>query len=144
MAETLFDVLKSEHKEITRLRDKAEKDPRRFAEFAEELNTHVHAEEKVFYTPLKDSAPVHEMVLEGFAEHHVVDLIITDMDRDPAGSDEWQAKFKVMSENLDHHIQEEEKELFPAAEKVLGRQRAVELSREYSHAEELITSAGRG
>lgn len=143
MAQDLFEVLKREHKEVKRLLGVAEKDPRRFSEFAEELDRHVHAEERVFYTPLKGERTLHEMILEGFEEHHVVNSIIKEMSRKTTGSDEWTAKFKVMTENLGHHIEEEEEKLFPAARKVLDRDRQVEMADQYSRAEELIGSAGR-
>lgn len=144
MAEDVFDVLKKEHKEIKRLLGEAEKDPRRFSEFSEEVDRHVHAEEQVLYMPYKDEQKLHEMILEGFEEHHVVSTIIKEMDGETAGSDEWAAKLTVMSENLEHHIDEEEKELFPAAEKLVGRDRAMEMARQYSSAEqELVGSAGR-
>lgn len=144
MPETVFDVLKREHKEIKKLFQKAEKDPREYAQFAEELETHVSAEEQTVYKPLEKEKQVHEMVLEGFEGHHVVSLIMQEMESQIAGSEEWRAKFKVMSENLEHHIEEEEKQLFPAAEKAIGRERAVEMAEQYQSAErELVGAMGR-
>ncbi|MRR11747.1 hemerythrin domain-containing protein [bacterium] len=144
MRETVFDVLKREHKEIKQLLQKAEKDPREYARFAEELETHVSAEERTVYSPLKQEKQVHEMVLEGFEEHHVVHLIMQEMESQTAGSEEWEAKLKVMSENLEHHIEEEEKQLFPAAEKAIGREHAVEMAEQYQSAErELVGATGR-
>ena len=144
MPETVFDVLRKEHKEIKQLLQKAQRDPRQFSAFAEELNTHVAAEEQTVYTPLKSEKAVHELILEGFAEHHVVNLIMQEIEGETAGSEEWQAKFKVMSENLEHHIEEEEKEMFPAAEKAIGRERSMEMAARFESAEhELVGSAGR-
>lgn len=140
--ETVFDVLKKEHKEIKQLLQKAEKDPRQFSAFTEELTTHVQAEEKTVYKPLMKEEAVHEMILEGFEEHHVVDLVVKEMQKTTTGGEEWQAKFKVMSENLEHHIEEEEKEMFPAAEKAIGKQRAVEMAGQFEKAEkELVGTA---
>lgn len=47
MAKTVFDLLKKDHQEIRQLRDQVEKDPRKYQEFAQELNSHVEAEEQV-------------------------------------------------------------------------------------------------
>lgn len=144
MAGDIFDVLKKEHKKIQRLLDEAGKDPRQFSEFSEEVQRHVDAEEETFYTPLKGDTKLHEMILEGFEEHHVVAAISREMGREVTGSDEWKAKFKVMTENLEHHIDEEEMQLFPAAEKVIDQRRAREMAESYSSAErELVGSAGR-
>ena len=144
MAETVFTVLKREHKEIKRLMKDAEKDPAKFSSFAEELNTHVVAEEEIVYAQLKEEKTVHEMVMEGFEEHHVVDLIMQEMKAGRPGSEEWQAKFKVMSENLEHHIEEEEEKMFPAAEKAIGRNKSFEMAEAFENAEsKLVGSAGR-
>lgn len=143
MAETVFDVLKKEHKEIKQLMQKAEKDPGQFSAFSEELNKHVQAEEQVVYQTLKDEKSVHEMILEGFEEHHVVDLIMREMKSGTEGNEKWQAKFKVMSENLEHHIEEEEQQMFPSAEKAIGRERATEMAKEYESAEKQLVGSGR-
>lgn len=141
MAETLFTVLKKEHKEIKGLLKEAEKDPRKFSEFTDELNSHVQAEEQTFYTPMKDEKELHELILEGFEEHHVVDLIVKEMQSGAAGSEEWQAKLGVLRENLEHHIEEEEQQMFPKAEKVVGRTRAFEMAEEYQRAEQALVGS---
>lgn len=144
MAETVFTTLKNEHKEIKRLMKQAEKDPGQFSSFTKELNSHVHAEEQVVYMQLKEEKSVHELIMEGFEEHHVVDMIVKEMEQAGPGSEQWQAKFKVMSENLEHHIEEEEQQMFPKAEKAVGRGRAMEMAEEYESAESaLVGSAGR-
>lgn len=143
MAGTVFDVLKKEHAEIKQLMQKAEKNPRQFSAFTTELNKHVQAEEQVVYQALKKEDAVHEKILEGYEEHHVVDLIIREMQRGTEGNEKWQAKFSVMSENLEHHIEEEEHKMFPTAERAIGRQRAMELAKEYQAAESQLVGAGR-
>lgn len=144
MAETVFDVLRREHKEIRQLMRKAARDPRQYSGFSEELNAHVVSEERTLYTPLKSDKSVRDIVLEAFEEHHIVGLIMREIEGEAAGGEEWQAKFKVMSENLEHHIEEEEQTLFPAAEKAIGPKRARELTGRYHSAEaELVGSAGR-
>lgn len=144
MAEMVFTTLKREHKEIRGLMQKAEKDPARFAEFTTALSGHTHAEEKTLYKQLENEKQMREMILEGYEEHHVVELVVQEMQKQQAGGEQWQAKFKVMQENLEHHIEEEESDMFPAAEKVMGRSRAMEMAEEYERAEAaLVGSAGR-
>lgn len=138
MPETVFSVLKKEHKEIKALLKKAEKDPGQFQAFTEELTTHVRAEEQTVYKPLMKEQAVHEMILEGLEEHHVVNLVVKEMQKSKAGDEVWKAKFKVMTENLEHHIEEEEQQMFPAAEKAIGREKAVQMAEQYSKAEKQL------
>jgi hemerythrin-like domain-containing protein len=59
-------------------------------------------------------------VLEALEEHHAVDLIVSEL-HEVAGDDEqWTAKFKVLQETIQHHIDEEEGEMFRTARGVLG------------------------
>lgn len=141
MAETLFTVLRKEHKEIKSLLKEAEKDPRKFSEFTEELNGHVHAEERTLYTPMKNEKELRELILEGFEEHHVVDLIVGEMQGGAAGSEEWHAKLGVLRENLEHHIEEEEQQMFPKAEKVVGRAHAFEMAKEYERVHQTLVGS---
>lgn len=142
MAEdSVFDVLKREHKEIKKLLQTCEKEPGHFQELAEELTRHTKAEEKTFYAPLKNEQSTHEMVLEGFEEHHVVELIMKEMQKTPQGSDVWKAKLKVMAENVQHHIEEEEGQMFPEAKKILGKERAQMIAQEFQQAERQFAGA---
>ena len=87
-----------------------------------ELNAHELMEEKVLYPALQSHPQTRDVVLEGFEEHHVADLIVDEL-REVATSDEaWGAKFKVLKESLEHHIQEEEGKMFPLARGIFSRQ----------------------
>ena len=87
-----------------------------------ELTAHELIEEKLLYPALKAHAEAREIVLEGYQEHHIADVIVKEL-HDVAKDDErWGAKFKVLKENLEHHIEEEEGEMFRTARAVLGRE----------------------
>jgi Hemerythrin HHE cation binding domain len=87
-----------------------------------ELNAHELMEEKVLYPALQAHPQAREIVLEGFEEHHVADLIVTEL-HDVATNDEaWGAKFKVLKENIEHHIQEEEGNMFRLARGIFSRE----------------------
>jgi hemerythrin superfamily protein len=81
----------------------------------EELEVHTTIEEEIFYPAIRDQdEELSETVDESLQEHHVVDVLMNEM-RDLAdGSDEWVAKMTVLIENVEHHADEEEQELFPA------------------------------
>lgn len=83
-----------------------------------ELMAHERMEEDVFYPALRSSAGAKEIVLEGYEEHHVIDLILDELLEVPEESDEWKAKLKVLQENIEHHIKEEEGEMFEKAKQV--------------------------
>jgi iron-sulfur cluster repair protein YtfE (RIC family) len=86
------------------------------------LTVHELIEEKVLYPALKPHAESRDIVLEGYQEHHVADLLVKEL-HDLAKDDErWGAKFKVLKESLEHHIEEEEGNMFPTAREVLSRE----------------------
>ena len=86
-----------------------------------ELNIHEMIEEKVLYPALEAHAEAREIVLEGFQEHHVADLIVRELRALATRDERWGAKFKVLKENIEHHIKEEEHEMFRTARAVLSR-----------------------
>ena len=80
----------------------------------EELEVHTKIEEEIFYpavTKLNDE--IHELVTEGLEEHHVVDNLMAEVKALSPSDEEWAAKIKVLIENVEHHAEEEEQEMFP-------------------------------
>ena len=92
-----------------------------------ELNVHEAIEEQILYPALEPHAEAHEIVLEGFQEHHVADLIVKELHDVATDDEQWGAKFKVLKENVEHHISEEEKIMFPAARGVLPKEELLAL-----------------
>ena len=84
-----------------------------------ELTAHERVEEEVFYPALVEHPGARELVLEGYEEYGVVDRILGELDGTPVEHERWAATFSVMMENLEHHIEEEEGELFEKARQVL-------------------------
>ena len=88
----------------------------------QELKAHEMIEEKILYPALKAHPEGLVIVLEGFQEHHVADLIMKELHAVSKSAEEWGAKFKVLKENLEHHIQEEEGPMFRTARGVFSRE----------------------
>ena len=86
-----------------------------------ELEVHTTLEEEIFYPAVKAKADEkgQELVAESLQEHHVVDVLMKEMKRLDPEKPEYEAKFTVLMENVEHHAEEEEKEMFPDAEKKL-------------------------
>jgi hemerythrin-like domain-containing protein len=76
------------------------------------LTVHEQMEEAVLYPALKEHAETKEIVLEAYEEHDVVDTILGELEQTPVDDETWHAKLTVMRENLLHHIEEEEGEMF--------------------------------
>ena len=97
-----------------------------FEQLVDELGIHERIEEEIFYPALQKLPKAREDVLESFEEHHLVDEIVTEMDVE-TDDEKWKAKFTVMKENIEHHIEDEEEKLFPKAEELLGEKKLGEL-----------------
>jgi len=122
-------LLKDDHKELKALMKRAETLTDRavkarrdlFATVKRELDAHELIEEKIFYPALKNRPAAKDIVLEGYQEHHVADLLVAELARLPKSDERWGAKFKVLQENIEHHIEEEEGEMFKRARSVFSR-----------------------
>ena len=86
------------------------------------LSVHEAIEERILYPALKAHEEATEIVLEGYQEHHLADLVIKELHQLARNDETWGAKFKVLKESLEHHIQEEEREMFRIARAVLTRE----------------------
>jgi iron-sulfur cluster repair protein YtfE (RIC family) len=81
---------------------------------ANELEVHTTIEEQVFYPWARGlSKDIAEIVDEGVEEHHVVDVLLGEIAGLEPATDEWTAKLTVVIENVEHHAEEEENEMFP-------------------------------
>jgi hemerythrin-like domain-containing protein len=98
-----------------------------FATIKGELTIHEVIEEEIFYPALKSHPKAKDMVLEGYEEHHVVDLLMGELENLDVSDPTWGAKAVVMKENIEHHIEEEEGEMFPKARQVFDRGELQEL-----------------
>ena len=93
------------------------------ATLSKALTIHEMIEEKVLYPALKEFPEARDIVLEGFQEHHVADLIAKELEGVSTTDEQWGAKFKVLKENIEHHIQEEEGPMFRTARGVMPADR---------------------
>jgi hemerythrin-like domain-containing protein len=92
-----------------------------FSTIKGELTIHEVIEEEIFYPELKAHPKAKDIVLEGYQEHHVVDLVMKELEETPVDDERWGAKAKVMVENVRHHMEEEEGEMFKQARSVFDR-----------------------
>jgi hemerythrin-like domain-containing protein len=86
-----------------------------------EFAIHELIEEKVLYPALKAHPEATDIVLEGYQEHHVADVLVEELHDLPKDDERWGAKFKVLQESIQHHIEEEEGKMFRTARAVFSR-----------------------
>jgi hemerythrin superfamily protein len=98
------------------------------AKIFEELEIHTKIEEALFYpTVTKLNDEIHELVTEGIEEHHVVDGLMAEVKGLRPSDEEWPAKMKVLVENVEHHAEEEEQEMFPKIRSAMDKDARAEL-----------------
>jgi len=136
------ELLKKQHREVKALFGKAKKaksaDRRNVMdEITQKLQTHMTIEEEIFYPAVRelDSKKTDEIVPEAYEEHHVVKLVLAELPDVDLDDEQYEAKVTVLSELIEHHVEEEETEMFKSAEK-LGAERLGELG------DEMNTAAG--
>ena len=120
------DLLKKQHKEVKALFKKVEntenaRERRRLMEeIAAALDGHATIEEEMFYPAVRglETQKAEEMVMEAFEEHHVVKLVLAELPQVDPEDERFEAKMTVLSELVEHHADEEEKEMFKAAQKL--------------------------
>ena len=108
-----------------------------------ELKLHEMIEEKVLYPALEAHPEARDIVLEGFQEHHVADVIVNELHSVARNDEVWGAKFKVLKENLEHHIDEEEGEMFRTARAVFTRDQLQTMGAKMARMKALATRSRR-
>ena len=86
-----------------------------------ELEIHSAIEEEIFYPALREAGDEdgQKIVAEALEEHRLVKQLISELRGLHVQDEQFEAKFKVLTENVEHHADEEESEMFPEAEDVL-------------------------
>ena len=92
-----------------------------FSRIKDELTVHETIEEEIFYPALKAHPRAKEIVLEGIEEHNVVDTLLGELSEIAPSQETWGAKATVMRENVEHHIEEEENNMFAKARRIFDR-----------------------
>lgn len=93
-----------------------------------ELETHTRIEEDIFYPAVRelDEEELTETVAEGIQEHHVVKILMREIE-EVTGDETFESKMTVLIENVEHHAEEEETDLFPDVREKMGEPRLQEL-----------------
>ncbi|NWE45241.1 hemerythrin domain-containing protein [Pseudomonas gingeri] len=127
-----IDLLKSDHERVkailTQLSESTDRALKKrmdlVAKLEMEISIHTRLEEEILYPAFKKAGGKEqdEMYYEAKEEHRTVDsLVLPDLKTTDPSSPEFAGRAKVVKELLEHHIEEEETEMFPQAKKLLGK-----------------------
>src|SRR5919202_1542505 len=128
-------LLEQQHDEVKKLFtriEKAEGDEawRLFTQIRDRLTLHEELEETHLYPKLKQEDTTGELVLESYQEHHVIDVLLDELGNMKPADEAFQPKVKVLQENVEHHIEEEEKSLFPKVRKLWDTDKREQIGRQ--------------
>jgi len=97
----------------------------------EELTVHTYIENESMYPAVRRLAPdLEDDVLESYEEHHLADVLCAELAAMPPSSERFDAKVKVLIENVTHHIDEEERDWFPKVRQALSQSQLNDIGRE--------------
>ena len=140
-------MLKQQHRQVEKLFKEFEAAksaaPREktFTQIADALAVHATIEERHFYPAVKEEQ-TEEILLESVEEHLEVKRIIADLLDMEAEDEEFEAKMKVLQENVEHHVEEEETDLFPKVEKLFDAETLEDIGVAMADTEEQLRSEG--
>lgn len=116
-------LLRADHREVSDLFDQYEKTRAQskkktlVAEICTALSIHAQVEEEIFYPAVKAAMKDHELVPEATVEHATLKELIAQVENVEPDGEMFDAKIKVLSEYVKHHVKEEQDEMFPKARK---------------------------
>lgn len=144
----IIDIILEDHKPLKRLlqimkNDDKDADIRQgaFEEFAPLLVNHAKPEERALYEFMKKNEELRGEAFEGDTEHGLADQLIESVKRCD-DEDERLAMIKVLAELVEHHLEEEEGEIFPDVRKEIDPKQRMELGRRYLQFQDEITMEG--
>ena len=123
-----IEMLKEQHREVENLfktfeelgENAAKRKQAVFEKIADALAMHATIEEKHFYPAVK-AKRTEDILLEALEEHLGIKRVIADLLKIDSSDETFDAKVKVLKEQVEHHVEEEESDLFPKVKKVLDK-----------------------
>ena len=132
----ILDLLKQDHEKARYLFDRIENSGKKataslqklFTELEDELEIHMEGEERFFYSALEQHEEAREKVLQAYEEHQVAKTLLGTFKSLAVDDERWSAKVQVLHEIVEHHLKEEESEIFKLAKKSLERNQMLEMA----------------
>lgn len=135
MAVKLFDTLKKEHREVKDSLKKLKKDDSssedRLDMISKSLRIHMKGEEKYFYPALYEFEELRELIIEAMDEHKIAKRALKKLTRTDYDEEGFEARAKLLHDLIEHHTNEEENQIFPKSEKVVGEEQLMKMEEDY-------------
>jgi iron-sulfur cluster repair protein YtfE (RIC family) len=109
-------------------------------ELANDLAAHMTIEQELFYPAIEGVDP--DLVAESYEEHAVAELALKRLLATPPEADQFKARVIVLKELIEHHVEEEETDLFPKVEKKIDDERLSELGKQMKARFDEVLEAG--
>ena len=147
-----FTLLKADHQKVAGILEKIDETTERatkgreelFAKLKSELDVHTRIEEEILYPALEEFEETRAISLEAYEEHALVKQLLEELAAAPKDDEQWTAKFTVLKENIEHHVEEEEGEMFQKARTVLSEDEIETLGERLQEAKQVQKSATAG
>lgn len=132
-----LELLRRDHQKVKGLFEQAQAatDPAQrkqlFNQIDTELEIHAHIEETVFYPALEQHEELKELVEEARDEHDEVKTLLAEMeDLNGDNGGDFDSRLQDLMDNVEHHVEEEEDEMFPRLLEIMDKGRLEELGKE--------------
>ena len=122
-----LDILKQDHQKVKELFHEATRGKDLFDKINIELEIHAHIEETVFYPALEQHEKLKDMVAEALEEHQEVKTLLEELEELGSESHDFGVKLQELMETVEHHVSEEEGEMFPKVREVFDEKELEEL-----------------
>lgn len=128
----LFELLKTDHREAEKLMKQIESTAHEkredlFATLKQKLTLHMQIEEKELYPKLQKIEEMEDQVEDALQEHREAREYLADLEDLDQDEDEWLSSFQDMQEAIQHHVEDEEEEIFPDSKKFLSEEQLSEI-----------------
>ena len=141
-----FDLLMMDHQKVSGLFDRLEMNDggvagsreQLFQQLRNELNVHAHVEETIFYPALKEHAETRDIATHAYSEHNEVKQMLDELQAGLGGNDDgaWGMKLTKLRQSVEHHVREEEGEMFTRARAALDEEQLAQLGRRMTEAKQ--------
>jgi hemerythrin superfamily protein len=142
-----IDMLEGQHREVEDLfaklekADRGERKQKLFTLIADKLAVHASIEEEAFYPAVK-AKRTEDILLESLEEHLGIKRVLSDLIDLDASDETFDAKAKVLQEQVEHHVEEEEDDLFPKVRKIFDEETLVAIAQQMAMLQEELLAKG--
>jgi hemerythrin-like domain-containing protein len=145
--DNLFDVLREDHQRqrtladlLAQTRGDSEGRDELFTKLRDELERHAEAEERTLYRSLMAHDSTMDMARHSVAEHHELDELLEKLAETDRSSPAWKATARKLCDRVHHHVDEEEREVFPWAGRVLTDEEKLDLGEAFRNHKQAIAA----